>query len=345
MNILHILDPDTHGGALVAAESVMRCVGGSRLVLLKATRAERAVRTVAGFCSSRARLWLRQQMSWMKKPDVVHLHNFKAAGTAVIATCKDLGLPVVWSAYDYWCVDPHDIASQWDWWRYRPARERSLPRICNLALIGRNRRICKWLNRLDGVICLSYDSKDRLRAAGIDRPQMHVVPLPITVPQVPTDKRDPDKVLYIGGSPTHKGRHVFCEAMDLVRATRPAAYSAQLSASSRPNALRSMAQAACLVVPELWPNPGPVSIVEAQLLGTPVVASGIGGIPELRPYRLCPPDSPDLFASAILEVVSMRYPEYVGDVCQRVARERHDPDRIRVRLMEVYEMALRRSRG
>ena len=93
------------------------------------------------------------------------------------------------------------------------------------------------------------------------------------------------------------------------------------------------------MVPEQWPNPGPVVIAEAQLLGTPVVASAVGGIPEMEPASLCPAAYHESFAAAILEIHQRRF---TGDhpwVTEK-ARSRHDPATIREKLMKAYAQCL-----
>jgi glycosyltransferase involved in cell wall biosynthesis len=62
-----------------------------------------------------------------------------------------------------------------------------------------------------------------------------------------------------------------------------------------------MRQADCLVLPSLWEN-SPCVIIEAMASGLPVVASRVGGIPELVTERtglLVPPQAPPLLAAAL----------------------------------------------
>jgi glycosyltransferase involved in cell wall biosynthesis len=47
------------------------------------------------------------------------------------------------------------------------------------------------------------------------------------------------------------------------------------------NIAKLISEAACVVVPSLWPENSPMLILEALHYGTPVIASRIGGIPEL----------------------------------------------------------------
>ena len=366
MKILHLLDYPPSGGARVAAEAVIQCVGGSACTpndFGRLTLWVRAVRTVGGFCDPVLR---RRMRAWLLgcAPEFVHIHNFKEFGTAAIAACKDLGIPVVWSCYDYWCLSPRDIETSFSWRTYQPAKGRHYPPIAKLPLLGRQRRIMRWMNRLDAVIALSEDSKRRLRDGGLVVPQIHVVPLPVTVPKfemasplesavhvarggpppaplfgpVPGDRlvRDPNLVLFVGGHAPHKGKHIFDAAMKIVQSERHEAVGKSMVGANRHQVLREIARAACLVVPEQWPNPGPVVVVEAQLLGTPVVASNIGGIPELRPYRLCGHNDPRAFAGAISEIISMYCPWHAGEAWQEIARRRHGHAVIREKITEVY---------
>ena len=330
MNVLHIYD-DAIGGATVAMESVVSCVGGSMQPLQQPVLSHRAICTVGGYCHPGRRLWIRGALQ-MHKPDIVHLHNFKHAGTAAIAACKDAGIPVVWSCYDYFCLGPHDIGNDWSWATYRPVN-RTAPRILNLALIGRKRRMRRWFNQLDAIVTLSKHSMGMLMQAGITRPAYHVVPLPVTVPKIDV-WRDRMLVLFLGGPSAHKGWGIWTAVRKLQSMDRPWVRFNATHGTSRENSLREIASAGCLVVPEQWPNPGPVVIAEAQLLGTPVVASDIGGIPEMNPTFMAKHDSPEDFAAKVRSALAMG--GHYADLARIEATRRHDPATIRQQLQEVY---------
>ena len=372
MRVLHILDSPQTGGATVAAEAVACCVAGPMdheqcavlegppgalykrylnrfasdyvLRIGKPTPLQQAFRTVGGYASVRVIAKMRMALD-EHNPDLVHLHNFKEAGTAAIIACKSRGVPVVWSCYDYWCLSPLDNKTSFSWAAYQPAKGRRYPLLAKLPLLGRRRRIMSQMNRLDAVIALSQNSKARLIEGGLTVPPIHVVPVPVfTLREQDGDDRylpdrDPNLVLFVGGLAPHKGKHIFDAAMKIVQAQHPEVVGKSMFGAERHQVLREIARAACLVVPEQWPNPGPVVIAEAQLLGTPVVASAVGGIPEMEPASLCPAADHESFAAAILEIHQRRF---TGDhpwVTEK-ARSRHDPATIREKLMKAYAQCL-----
>ena len=335
MTVLHVYDGVLHGGATAAAQSVAMATGAQQL-LLPAVRP--AISTIGGYCDQLSVRWLRR---WIRRAncDVVHLHNFKHVGTAAIKAAKLEGKRVVWSCYDYWCLCPRDTgysccslrpdSSCWRTWQ--PVNRKSVPPLVKLPLIGRRRRIMRWLNQLDAVICLSRYSEKLLREHGMTAP-IHVVPLPVTVaPLRDSGERDPKLVLYLGGQAAHKGWHIWQQIVERLQAERPEVVCKAMHGATRTQTLREIARAACLVVPEQWPNPGPVVIVEAQLLGTPVVASYIGGIPELRPTAMARHDSPEEFAEKILRVLA-RTEGYSPETNNLWAHERHEPAAVRAKL-------------
>ncbi len=72
----------------------------------------------------------------------------------------------------------------------------------------------------------------------------------------------------------------------------------------------------------------PVAAMEAQVLGLPIVATAVGGLPEVvrngREGRLVPPHRPDLLADALLEVLADPASRASMSAAARTASERFD---------------------
>ena len=347
MNVLHLLDSPRHGGATRAAQSVFESRFDNWIQKQDPpSRLQSAIRTVGGYCDRSVSKWLRARLqdSIHPRPDVIHLHNFKEWGTGLIHAAKSEGIPVVWSCYDYWCLHPHDIEiSTFQWWKYQPVKGRKYPLVAKLPLIGRAKRIRKWMNQLDAIICLSGNSENNLRIHGYTAP-IHRVPLPITVPGdlADWDEVAPNRVMFLGGLAPHKGRQVFMGAMKHVQGQIPGAYPYEIPhPMERRGILKEITESEMLVVPEQWANPGPCVIVEAALLGTPVVAACIGGIPEmgLADHYSWTPSFADLAQSIIKRLELGRDREIIMRGVE--ARKRHDPVAVNQQLDAVYKGVLK----
>jgi len=89
----------------------------------------------------------------------------------------------------------------------------------------------------------------------------------------------------------------------------------------------------------------PRAICEAQLVGCPVIASNVGGVPQLVENGatgfLYPYNEPHTLAFLIANLIEQRNVlTDVSDSASRTARERHDPERIANRVLDVYKEIL-----
>jgi glycosyltransferase involved in cell wall biosynthesis len=103
--------------------------------------------------------------------------------------------------------------------------------------------------------------------------------------------------------------------------------------ASKPEVAELMRRARLVVVPSRFETSGVVAI-EALASGTPVVASGVGALPELLADGgglLARPGNPDDLAARIREALAAE----VRDVSARV-RERHSPAHVGAELAEIY---------
>ncbi len=100
--------------------------------------------------------------------------------------------------------------------------------------------------------------------------------------------------------------------------------------------------ARAVVVPSVWYENAPVSVLEAYALGKPVIGSNIGGIPELiregETGTVVPPHDPRALAEAMARVVAMPDAAVAawGQAGRRWMAADFSPEAYRDRLLQLY---------
>ena len=113
---------------------------------------------------------------------------------------------------------------------------------------------------------------------------------------------------------------------------------------------RFIAEALCTIVPSECHENFPLSLVESLALGTPVIASRMGGLPDLIEHGR----TGLLFQAGDAEALAeclRRISDKEVDTCEMAAnalataRERFSPQRHLEQLLEIYNEAIGSSRG
>ena len=155
-----------------------------------------------------------------------------------------------------------------------------------------------YKKRVACFICPSRFLRDRLVESGIGLEQTEVIPQMIDFEQY-TPVYEGSYALFIGRLEPEKGAHVFIEAARRLPAVdfkivgsgsaEPALRRlsagldnvAFLGKLEPPQLKAVLAQALCVVVPSIWHDIAPLVIAEAAAAGKAVIASDLGGIPEM----------------------------------------------------------------
>ena len=87
------------------------------------------------------------------------------------------------------------------------------------------------------------------------------------------------------------------------------------------------------VIPSEWYENNPLSVIEAQCLGTPVLGAMIGGIPELTEYTFCSGNIADLKA----HIEEMWNNVFDYRMIAKEARERYDAESYYKKLINIYQ--------
>lgn len=242
-----------------------------------------------------------------EKPDVVHVHKLRGLSPAVwSAAAKEGCRPIVQTCHDYELASPEGslesrvgqmaLARHWSLRPYQVLRARmseqvdvvtapscyTLNTLIQLGFFGRSRR----------YVVPNSHGLSRAELGGLDASQW-------SAPETPGRLN----LLYLGRLETIKGIDILCAAFAGIAGAYPQARLNVAGSGAREAALREqyselptmhfhghvtgtakeklIAAADVLVMPSVVREVFGISIVEAYAYGKPVIASRIGGMPEL----------------------------------------------------------------
>lgn len=221
------------------------------------------------------------------------------------------------------------------------------------------------ISSIDGFISVSKATREihQRNSTSISRKPIEVVYNVAAVPddrfrntpQDPTSSRGGAILCYVdptGRGSIAKGPHVYLQAVQILQAkglisearvigckdSWVEAYARRLGIREktefygklpRKQVIDLIQSSSIVVVPSVWPEPFGRVALEANCLGVPVVASRIGGLPEVvlenRTGMLATPGSPSDFAQKIQNTLVGSFPrEYIS----RITKKRFKPDLI-----------------
>ena len=245
-----------------------------------------------------------------ERPDVVHVHNlYPLFSPSVLVACRGARKPVVMTVHNFGLTCPH-------WSHYRDGQICELCAGGNVMWCilnncqgnifestgyavrsGVARRFRLYHENVTRFIALTDFSRQWLISAGIRPNSIDVIPNMIDIPE---HKADPSKGLYAafaGRISPEKGVETMISAAELLPGVPFSVAGSgplleQLRRRSLPNVrFRGLldspelaefySHARFLVVPSRWYEMCPTAILEAMAMGLPIIASRIGGLPEI----------------------------------------------------------------
>jgi glycosyltransferase involved in cell wall biosynthesis len=291
-----------------------------------------------------------QKMLRQAAPDVMHTHLIDGLSASVWQCAKAAGVPVLHTAHDYHLLCPRAFMLDRNW------------NICRNPSMG-CRVYRSWhlstARNVDLFTSPSHFLLDQHRQAGLTPGAVAVVPngIPMKAHPVP-ERRDRIRLVLMCRLTVEKGVRVVLDAMARVPASCPVdlivagrgplehevrdaaerdpriAFAGYVSGEAKESLLAS---ANHILLPSLWYENAPVSIIEAAAFGLGVIGSRIGAIPEfVHPGRtgvLFPPGDAAALAATIegLADGSVALP-YLAENARAVV-EAHSVDR----MVEAYE--------
>ena len=248
------------------------------------------------------------------KPDVAHVHNvFPMMSPSIYAALRRSGIPVVQTLHNYRFLCPNgqffvdgavceDCQTKGFMSAVRKScvRGSSITSMMYALAISRAWKTGVLPNAIAKFIALNNFVADKMVAGGVPRQKIAICGnyIESTAASV-ADKHG--YILYLGRLSAEKGVATLIKSLSLidgvvlkVAGSGPDEKNLQSKALELNGARveflghisgaekqRIVAEALCMVVPSEWYENFPISVVESMSLGTPVVASKIGGLPDM----------------------------------------------------------------
>ena len=306
------------------------------------------------------------------QPDVVHLNNIHTQLSPVIAKmAHERGIRVVWTLHDTKLVCPCYTCTRDGMWctecftdKKAVIRHRCMPGGLPGAIIG-YREMMKWNREVleectDLFLPPSQFMMDTCVEGGYSPEKFRVLCNFIDVekvPQIPQiSQLKGDYYVYLGRVNEVKGVRTLCKAaaqlnkklivigdgpiseelrMRSEESGAPIEFKGQMQWEEFMPILRG---ARFMVLPAEWSENNPLTVIESQSLGTPVLGARIGGIPELIEEGV----SGMTFTSGDVEdlkekILKMFEHEFDYDAIAKNAVERYSSEAYYNKLIEYYK--------
>ena len=309
---------------------------------------------------------VRQELARLR-PDLVHIHNVSGATLAPYAACQAVGVPVVNTLHDLWLLCPNNMLYRPGGAFCNPARQAPRCRTCFTRydfwgdVRGRRSLFAKLTSNVQTFISPSQAYIDQHVQAGYAVERFRLIPYGLmraeTLKPANPDVREIVEtahrhrtLVFAAGGYEHKGAAILLRAMPMLlgrvdqlrlvvagsgdetlltqfRMLGPAVRTIGKVPFADMRAL--FASADLTVLPSIWYDNSPVVIYENLQVGTPVLGSAFGGIPELIREGDTGYTFPVGDAAALAERVMLHF-----------ARPSHERRRMRQRCVEEAQTRL-----
>lgn len=250
------------------------------------------------------------------RPQIVHIHNiYHQLSPSILGTAKKAGLPVVMHVHDYKLICPNyklfvngRPCEACRGGRYQECCRRrclngswSRSLLATIEMYLHHRFLKIYEKNIDLLIAPSAFMKEKLVEFGWPSEKIFVVlnPHDSSLPALPKPADIPGYLLYFGRLSAEKGGPLLIKAAAAAgeslkiagRGPEEANWRALaekaggdvefLGSLSGTDLAAALSGAKVVIIPSIWYENMPLSALEALAAGKPVIASRIGGLPEI----------------------------------------------------------------
>ena len=317
------------------------------------------------------------------RPDIVHVHNtFPLLSPSIFSALRGRAASVL-TLHNYrlfcaaaipmrngqvctLCLDRKSAMSSIRYGCYRGSRIATLPVAGG---VGLHRKLGTWRSNVDAFVALTEFQREQMIGAGLAAEKIHIKPNFFESALSPTPWKDrTDRAVFVGRVSEEKGvldllsawlrwgvnapelaivgdGPLLSRLRDEVKRTG-AGKVRVIGQVSESEAKTWIAESKLLLLPSTWFEGQPMVLLEALALGTPMVVSDLGSLPEFVNAH----EVGDVFRAAdaidLFEVVSDLWAQPVKmEAMSRRARQQSElrfGSKVRM-LMKIYELAITSS--
>lgn len=250
-------------------------------------------------------------------PDIIHVNNFqRQLSSSIIDAANKMNIPVVFTAHDEQPICPaitmldskNNICEDCIKGKYINCIKKNCIKNSKLkSVLGaiegyyyRNKKI--YTKKIEAIITPSHFLKEKLIEDGIPQEKISVITNFIDINQYNLETKDDGYALYFGRLSKEKGTLNLIEAFSnltcgklyiagegeekdnieiMLREKKLENRVKLLGLLNKEQMKEQIKNCKFVVVPSIWYENCPYSIIEALTIGKPVIGANIGGIPEL----------------------------------------------------------------
>lgn len=246
------------------------------------------------------------------RADVCHVHNFlPLISPSIFEACSELNIPVVLTLHNYRLICTNGLflrenkicedcmgKSAYGSVRKKCYRNSVVQTYAVARMIEKNKKAGTWQSKVDSFICLTDFAKNKFEEHGLPKSKLMVKPNFISSPLLEKDTEVEKYFLFVGRITASKGVDLIKMVAkflnypiymigegDLEQSFENEKGIRLLGKKSYEETQGFIANAEALVVPSIWYEGMPMTILEAFSQKTPVIASDIGGIASMIQHK------------------------------------------------------------